>query len=627
MATPLSNPSVNRAVRQLGRFQLLRLLGKSARTMVWLASDARNGQELMLVLPRAQLAGAQAIASWLAQAGKLSRTSHPGLAAVWELGECDRWPYIAYDRGKAVTLAERLDRHGMPPADLVTRLLPVLQGLAFAHDAGVLHQDVQADMVLWADGEPARLMGLGVAGGAAAPDSTAGGSAQRQAVERDVLGFGLVLFQALAGAPALGLADVNAVIAQMAAQGPEIVRLPRTSPHPIAEALRAIVNRATERQERQRYRNARSLERALAGWLKTNGVPGSGPLALLIDRMRAAGVLPAMPGGAARASRLQSMDRSRTIELADIVLQDVGLSFELLRNINGPRRRTTALGDGSGPILTVRRAITLLGLDGVRRAAQVLRPWPGALTGGHEAELSSLLDRVRHAGLVAQRLRPAGYDAELVRVLAMLQSLGRLVVQYHFPDEAAQIRRLMQAAPPTRVGEPEMHEVHEVREVSESRETLKIRGVPKVPEEPGMTEEAASFAVLGVDIDSLGVAVGRHWGLDEDTLLLARRAPLTTAVHPAHSDAEILRLTASCANEVIDALNTPAGQRAGTLNHVAQRYGKALGLSLKEVMQAALGQAAGKGDAPSDALPDSLTSRPADHGPAGVDGGLIRTPA
>jgi hypothetical protein len=38
------------------------------------------------------------------------------------------------------------------------------------------------------------------------------------------------------------------------------------------------------------------------------------------------------------------------------------------------------------------------------------------------------------------------------------------------------------------------------------------------PEEPGMSEEAAAFAVLGADIDAIGQAVARHWGFDEAML-------------------------------------------------------------------------------------------------------------
>ena len=84
--------------------------------------------------------------------------------------------------------------------------------------------------------------------------------------------------------------------------------------------------------------------------------------------------------------------------------------------------------------------------------------------------MEQLIDRVRRAGRIAQWVRPAGYDGEVVCLLAMLQNLGRLVVGYHCADEAAQVDRLMRPAPSTEPGQPD---------------------------EPGMSEEAASFAVLG----------------------------------------------------------------------------------------------------------------------------------
>ena len=51
MAAPLPPRSTAQAVRHLGRFQLLRLLGKSVRTMLWLVMDPRAGQEMVLMLP------------------------------------------------------------------------------------------------------------------------------------------------------------------------------------------------------------------------------------------------------------------------------------------------------------------------------------------------------------------------------------------------------------------------------------------------------------------------------------------------------------------------------------------------------------------------------------------------
>jgi len=546
------------AVRHLGRFQLLRLLGKSARTMQWLVIDPRAGLEMVLVLPRTQPADAAAMQRWLDAARQAARVDHPGLQPAVEVGEHDRWPYVAYDRGSQVTLAERLGSKGLPGTDLVPWMLQVLQGLAFAHEAGLAHHDMQAGMLALSEAGNCSLMGVGVVLPA---EGETGLQAQRRAAERDVLGLGLVLHHALAGQPPLEQADTGAVIDRMPPLGREVVRLPWTGAHPIAEPLRAIVNRATDRQERQRYRNARTLERALNGWLRTDGDAGGGPIMLLLDRMRAAGLLPAMPGGASRTARLASLERERSTELAEIVIQDVGLTFELLRNVNGTTMRG-ALGGGNGPILTVRRAIEMLGIDGVRRAAAALRPWPGPLNETHAAELSALLDRVRLAGRVAQWLRPSGYDPEVVYLLAMLQSLGRLAVQYHFPEEAAQIRRLMLPAPPAKPGERE---------------------------DPGMGEEGASFAVLGVDVDALGAAVARHWGLDDAVVHMMRRVPWTAQVHSPDGDDDLLRLTASCANEVVDARSVPAHHRTAWLQRVVQRYGRVLGVTLRDVQLAAQG--------------------------------------
>ncbi len=584
--------------------------------MLWLVADPRVGQELVLALPRVQPANAAALQHWLDNARKASRIDHPGLAHAAEVGEHERWPYIAYDRGNAATLSERLSPKGLAPAELVPWAMTALQGLAFAHEAGLAHHDVQASMLLLQDSGACRLMGLGVA----LPPADDGSDLQamRKAAERDVLSLGLVLHMGLTGTPALDLPDVGQAVLRLPPQGRDMVRLAAGGAHPIPEALRTIVNRSTDRQERQRYRNARTFERALAGWLKADSDPGSGPVALLLDRMRSGGLLPSMPGGSARASRLARMEREHSFKLADVALQDVGLAFELLRSVNGARMRdlmggamrgtvsstltgaNAAGGGSSSAVLTVRRAIALVGLDGVRRAGLALRPWPGPLNEPQAAALAALIERVCLAGKVAQWVRPAGYDAEVVYLVAMLQSLGRLVVQYHFPDEAVQILKLMQAAPPARAGELE---------------------------EPGMTEEAAGFAVLGVDIETMGAAVGRHWGLDDSVLQMIRRVPMAAPVHAPDGDDDLLRLTGSCANEVVDARAVPTAHRAAALHRVVQRYGRILGVTFQDVQAAAQGLSPQDVDKANTVSLADLLAEPVTAAPAGVAAAQAATQA
>ena len=572
-APPAARPP---ATRSFGRFQLRQLLGKSAWTMAWLVDDPRNGQELMLVMPRNQPADAAALERWHQAVRKGTRLNHPQLAHAVEVGEQDRWPFVAYDRANGVTLGERIAQPGPSKAvDLARWVLDALQGLAFAHEAGVAHHDLQLHTLLVSEQGRVRVMGLEIAmldaaaaaGAGALVASDSGRSlsidaatlhAQRSAAQRDVLAVGLLMHRLLAGEPALGEADIGRAIELMPPLGRELVRLPWDVPLPVPDALRVIVNRATDRQERQRYRNARTLARALEGWLDAEAQGSGGPLALLLDRLHSVGHLPAMPRAGARIARLRAMERERTIEMAEFVLQDIGLTFELLRTVNSAQVQGTQVS-GNGPVLTIRRAIAMIGLDGMERAVTALRPWPGPLDERSAEALQAMLERVKGVGLLAQALRPAGYDGEVVLLIALLQNLGRLLVQYHFPDEAAQIRRLMQPVPAEK---------------------------PEEPPQPGMSEEAASLAVLGVDIESLGAAVARHWGLSEEVLHMIRRLSPTQPVRNADTDDDMLRATASAANEVFDALALPAHLVKRALDRVAQRYGRVLNITPEDLRNA-----------------------------------------
>jgi eukaryotic-like serine/threonine-protein kinase len=559
----------SQAVRHFGRMQLLRLLGKSERSMAWLVDDPRHPQELMLVLPRLQPADATALARWQQGMRRAARLNHPQLATPLQVGVQDGWPYAVYDMAGAITLTDRVPPEGVPGPEAAAWMSQALAGLAFAHEAGQAHHDVQPYMLWVSPSGHVRVAGLAVAAELAWASHAATADApgvpelqvQRADAERDVLACGIVLHSLLTGAPPLNEPDVCRVVACLppySGQAPrDIVRLPWAGVQLLADPLRAIVNRSTDRQERQRYRSARTLLGALEGWRQSHEGEG-GPLALLAERMRLVGVLPAAPDAAARVARLCSMDRERTIELAEVALQDLALSFDLLRLVNSAQVRGAQVS-GSGPVLTVRRAISMLGLDGVRHAAHALRDWPGPLQDSAEADMQRLMDRCQRAARMTQDLRPAGYDGEVVYLVCLLQNLGRLLVQYHFPEEAVQIRELMRSAPAARPGEPE---------------------------EPGLSEEIAAFAVLGADIESIGTAVLRHWGLDESVLSIARRLPLGTAVHAPESDDDVLRSVASCANEAVDAMDLPATRQAMAMQRVAQRYGRALGLDARGLHQA-----------------------------------------
>ena len=607
-------------IRMFGRFELRQLLGKSAATMTWLALDPRSGREVMLSMPRVQPADAAALERWTHEARMAARLAHPQLAPVTAIDVQDHWPYVVVERSVGQTLTEWLSaRPGPGPLEAVMLCCQALEGLAYAHEAGVAHQDLQLHHVLIDESGSVRLAALDIVVEAtqaetvfgalpALADGAAHGAGRlasaldpghlrqrRDAAERDVLSLGLLLHHLLAGQPALDEADTGRAIARMAPHGREIVRLPWSTPFAIDEPLRAICNRATARQPRQRYLNARTLLRALDGWRQAAAREGGGPLALLLDRLQSVGHLPALPGVGLLAARLASLEGQRTFEMAEPILRDMALSFELLRQVNTAQVQGTQVA-GNGPVLTVRRSLALLGVDGVRQAAAALRAWPGPLNEVDAAALKQLMQRVRLAGHTAQALRPAGYDPEVIYLIALLQNLGRLLVQYHFASEAAQITALMQPAP------------------QEDGE----------PAQGGMSEQDASFAVLGVDTEAIGVAVARHWGLADEVIHMMRRLQTVRPVRNADGDIDLLRTTASAANEAVDAIHLPHPERVGhALGVVAQRYGRVLGITPRDLRQAlhdagevVRGAASPVAAAPlHEAAPDPRAAAPG-HGPA-----------
>lgn len=575
---PAANaPNTKPQSHAFGRYTLRRLLGKGVRTMSWLAFDPTTSTEVMLTMPRVSAVGANAQKKWTDASRRAARLDHPHIAPVGEMSVHENWPFIAVDRGVGITLEEWLAVNPPSSVDIVAGwLCDVLRALAFAHESSVVHGDLQLHNLLINERGEVILMGLNVAIDAPAvsaqiaptppraePVSTLDAlqlRSQRAAAERDVLACGVLLTRLLSGTPPFDEPDVARVIDRLAPLGRDIIALAWTTPLPVPEALRAITRRSTSAQPRLRYRGARTFLGALQSWRAAVADDDGGPVALLLDRLRTVGHLPALPGLAMRVQRLLAVDGQRTGDIASHLLPDLALSFELLRTLHTAQVQGTQV-PGNGPVLTLRRVVALIGVNGVRQSANSLRTWPGPLDDVGAGALKTLFDRVRLAGHVAQALRPAGYDTEVVYLVTALQNLSRLMLRYHFADEAAQIHEL----------------------------TLSVKegdGADAV-EKPGLTEDVAAHAVLGVDIEAFGEGVARAWGLDPVVQHMIRRLSIDHAVRKPDGDADVLRMLGSAANEAVDVISTlPSSRIAAALAVVAQRYNSLLKIDTKTIQDA-----------------------------------------
>ena len=186
---------------------------------------------------------------------------------------------------------------------------------------------------------------------------------------------------------------------------------------------------------------ARSLLRALDGWRLAEAHDGRGPVAVLLDRLHSVGHLPALPGIGVLAARLVGLETEHAVETSGPVLRDMALSLELLRQVNTAQVRGTQVA-GNGPVLAMRPPGAGR-RQGVRQAVAALRAWPGAAqrSGSCRAQAA---DGPRPASPRMPRRR-CGHRLRrrAVYLVAVLQNLGRLLVQYPLRARGPQIAELM----------------------------------------------------------------------------------------------------------------------------------------------------------------------------------------
>ena len=579
------------AVRRIGRFRLLRELGRGAQATVWLAHDPRLAREVALKLFH-PAADAHAVSDWLHEAHSVSRLTHPHIVPVFEAGEAAGPPYLVFEFVEGPTLAEaRRQRPQWPPREAVALMLDVLDALAVAHAQGIVHRDLKpSNVLLGADGR-ARVMDFGIAARVAGPaagrgrndastdthvdapvDATAGcivgtpgymspeaARGQPPLPAMDVYAAGAMLAELLAGEALLKETDPWRAVQRV--QQEDLV-LPSTAP--VDEALRGIVQRALARDTGLRYDSASTLHKVLSAWLQlateaddeepAEAADGHATLQFLLRRMRHKTDFPALSAQVARILRLTGSETESLNRLAEEIMQDVGLTHKLLRMVNAAHF-TSAAGGGIG---TVSRAVALVGVAGIRNLVLSALLLEHMGDKAHAARIQHEYLRALMAGSLARELTPLARESEEAFLAGMLRNMGRLLTAYYFPEEALQIHHQM----PSGEGG--------------------LRGL-----------EAAAQRVLGIGFEKLTAGVARAWGLPvrlQRALAAPEAASPSTAAgkgSSAEAAVERLRRLGHSANELTDLLLAgDADTQAQPLAAAAAHHAALLGCNAEAVVAA-----------------------------------------
>ncbi|MET9020256.1 Stk1 family PASTA domain-containing Ser/Thr kinase [Actinopolymorpha sp. NPDC004070] len=350
MDVTVSDPLVGRLLD--GRYRVGRRVARGGMATVYEAVDTRLDRTVAVKILHAGLVeDADFVRRFQREARSAARLSHPHVVAVFDQGADEGTPYLTMEYVAGRTLRDALyDEGPLSPERTLKLLDQVLQALAAAHEAGIVHRDVKPENVLLGRGDHGDVVkvadfGLARAVSAATNTSTHGllmGTVSYLAPEQvthgtadaraDVYATGIMAYEMLVGSkPHEGDTPIQIAYKHVNEDVPE----PSKSVPDIPAFLDALVLRATARDPAVRPADARvflrhvrrarialrdgvddpELTQDLAAFRRPEQPPAEHTLIAPLEQIRAASAAALSPAAVLRPDRL---DDGQPADYADV---------------------------------------------------------------------------------------------------------------------------------------------------------------------------------------------------------------------------------------------------------------------------------------------------------------------
>ena len=150
---------------QLGPYEIVSQLGSGGMGVVYEARDPRLKRTVAIkLLPPDLTKDDTAKQRFLQEAQAASALDHPNICTIHEINETDDGQlYLVMARYKGETLKDRIDHGPLGLDDAIDIATQVGQGLAEAHNAGIVHQDIKPANLLVTKTGVVKILDFGLA--------------------------------------------------------------------------------------------------------------------------------------------------------------------------------------------------------------------------------------------------------------------------------------------------------------------------------------------------------------------------------------------------------------------------------------------------------------------------------
>jgi serine/threonine-protein kinase len=260
--------------QKLGRFEIVGELGKGAMGIVYKATDPLLNRAVAIKtinLSADQDEMADFEARFQLEAKAAGGLNHPNIVTVYDIGNAGNVAYLAMELLEGAELRARMTSGArLPIADAAGIAMQVAEGLAYAHQHGVVHRDIKpANIMIVRDGL-VKITDFGIARMRSADVRTQTGVmlgspkymspeqvlGKRAEPGSDIFSLGVILYEMLTGKAPFTGADVNALMFQIVNLAPPA---PSSINAQVPAMLDFIVAKALAKAPDERYANAREL--------------------------------------------------------------------------------------------------------------------------------------------------------------------------------------------------------------------------------------------------------------------------------------------------------------------------------------------------------------------------------
>jgi TolB-like protein/tetratricopeptide (TPR) repeat protein len=149
---------------RLGPYEIQGELGHGGMGEVYRARDTRLERDVALkILPPAFTRDPESVRRFEKEARAVASLSHPNIVPIFDVGEQEGMRYAVAELVKGETLRMRLAGAALPPKEAAEIAAQVAQGLAAAHDKGVVHRDIKPENIVITPSGFARILDFGLA--------------------------------------------------------------------------------------------------------------------------------------------------------------------------------------------------------------------------------------------------------------------------------------------------------------------------------------------------------------------------------------------------------------------------------------------------------------------------------